>query len=99
MKQDITNKQKLSYRLYGENLKLVFYGGRNMKITVYSNTLLTYKTETNFYLVNKYKYKNTITYILLDRVMMTDDDYYDEEIARSESEIEIAEILKDLIKQ
>jgi hypothetical protein len=68
-----------------------------MNVTTYSNTLLTYKTEKNFYLINKYEYKDTITYILLKRLMVSDNEYYDEEIARSESEIEIVEILKSLL--
>ena len=70
----------------------------DMNTTTYKNTILTYKTETHFFLINKYKYKDTITYILLDRSMMNDEDYYDEEIGRSESEVEIAEILKEYVK-
>ena len=66
--------------------------------TTYKNTIMTYRTDTNFYLINKYAYMDTITYILLDRIMMYDGDYYDEEIIRSEYHKEVTDKLFELVK-
>lgn len=69
-----------------------------MNTSTYNNTIITYRTETHFYLINKYVYKDTITYILLDRLPMYDGEYYDEEIIRSEYHKNVTDKLFELVK-
>lgn len=72
-------------------------GGNEMTTTTYKNTIATYKTNTNFYLINKYTHKGVTQYILLDRKMMYDGDYSDEEIIRSEYHKDVTDKLFELV--
>ena len=66
-----------------------------MIFTTYKNTIMTYRIREDIYIVNKFKYKNEIIYILLKRIF-NGIEFWDEEILRSENHNDIINKLSEI---